>query len=150
MSRPQFMENLMSFFPELESLPHADTLFRLLDRIEPNALEQTHISVVNKLIRQKEFKQYLINNCYPVAIDGTQKLARNDLFAEQLLQRKKTKKKTDIKEVAMDNSEADEDEYQYYVYVLEANLSFRHGLVIPLLSEFLEYQLGDQQKSKQD
>jgi hypothetical protein len=150
MSRPQFKENLMSFFPELASLPHADTLFRLLGRIDPNTLEKTHISVVNKLIRQKKFKQYLINNCYPVAIDGTQKLARYDLFAEQLLQRKITKKKTDKNEVTVDNSEADQDEYQYYVYVLEANLSFRHGLVIPLLSEFLEYQLGDQQKSKQD
>lgn len=38
----------MSFFPELESLPHADTLFRLLGEIDPNTLEQTHISVVNK------------------------------------------------------------------------------------------------------
>ena len=152
MSRPQFKENLMSFIPELESLPHADTLFRLLKGIDPNTLEKTHINVVNKLIRQKKFKQYLINNCYPVAIDGTQKLARNVLFSEQLLQRKITKKKTDKNEVAVDNSEPDEDkdEYQYYVYVLEANLSFRNGLVIPLLSEFLEYQLGDQQRSKQD
>ncbi len=30
MTRPQFVENLQQFFPELEKLPHADTLFRLL------------------------------------------------------------------------------------------------------------------------
>jgi len=32
---------------------------------------------------------------------------------------------------------------QYYVYVLEANLAFHNGMVIPLLSEFLEYEKGD-------
>lgn len=141
-SRPQFMENLQSFFPELESLPHADTLFRVLEKIDINCLEKIHIDVVQKLIRQKKFSRYLINNCYPIAIDGTQKLARNTQFAEQLLQRKKKGSSA--------TGEDEEDEYQYYIYVLEANLSFRNGLVIPLLSEFLEYQLGDQQNSKQD
>jgi hypothetical protein len=40
--------------------------------------------------------------------------------------------------------------YQYYVYVLEASLSFRNGMVIPLMSEFLEYETGDGEQSKQD
>ena len=102
--------------------------------------------MAGNLIRKKKFKRYLINNCYPVAIDGSQKLARKDLFTEELLQRKKRKKKSDNNEDKL----AEEDEYQYYVYVLEANLSFHNGMVIPLLSEFLEYQLGDQQNSKQD
>ena len=34
MTRPSFMENLKIFFPELEELPHHDTLMRLLDRID--------------------------------------------------------------------------------------------------------------------
>ena len=32
---------------------------------------------------------------------------------------------------------------QYYVYVMEANLSFQNGMVIPLLSEFLKFEKGD-------
>lgn len=34
MSRPVFYETLKQLFPELESLPHQDTLCRLLERIE--------------------------------------------------------------------------------------------------------------------
>ncbi|MCK7490971.1 MAG: hypothetical protein MZW92_03625 [Comamonadaceae bacterium] len=40
--------------------------------------------------------------------------------------------------------------YQYHVYVLEANLCFHNGMVIPLMSEFLDYQQGDTEQSKQD
>jgi len=39
---------------------------------------------------------------------------------------------------------------QYYVSVLEASLCFRNGMVIPLMSEFLEYETGDGEQSKQD
>ena len=39
---------------------------------------------------------------------------------------------------------------QYFVYVLEASLAFHNGLVIPLLSEFLEHALGDTEAQKQD
>ena len=140
MTRPLFEKNLNDFFPELNSLPHADTLCRVLKKIDIEQLERIQIDVLNNLIRKKKFKRYLINNCYPIAIDGSQKLARKDLFTEQLLQRKKRKKQGENNE----DKPEEEDEYQYYVYVLEANLSFHNGMVIPLLSEFLEYQLGDQ------
>ena len=150
MTRPLFEKNLKDFFPELNSLPHADTLFRVLKKIDIEQLECIQIDVLNDLIRKKKFKRYLINNCYPIAIDGSQKLARKDLFTEELLQRKKRKKKGENNEDKTEEEEEEEDEYQYYVYVLEANLSFHNGMVIPLLSEFLEYQLGDQQNSKQD
>jgi len=147
-SCPQFRENLMQFFPELETLPHADTLFRVLKKTDVSQLEKIHVSLVNKFIRQKKFSRFLVNNCYPIAIDGTQKLSRNVQFAEQLLERKK--KKSSNKEGKSENSSDEKVEYQYYIYILEANLSFSNGLVIPLISEFLEYQLGDQLNSKQD
>ena len=154
MTRPLFEKNLQAFFPELESLPHSDTLFRVLKTIDIEVLERIQIDVLNNLIRKKKFKRYLINNCYPVAIDGSQKMARKDLFTEQLLQRKKKKKsknnKEGVTETEDDEDEDEDEDYQYYVYVLEANLSFHNGMVLPLLSEFLEYQLGDQQNSKQD
>ncbi|WP_198265213.1 transposase family protein [sulfur-oxidizing endosymbiont of Gigantopelta aegis] len=152
MTRPLFEKNLKEFFPELDTLPHADTLHRVLKKIEIEQFEQLQLNVLNALIRKKKFKRYLINNCYPVAIDGSQKLARKVLFTEELLQRKKSKKKdANNKDKLNEDEDEDEDEeYQYYIYVLEANLSFHNGMVIPLLSEFLEYQLGDQQNSKQD
>src|SRR6266550_4271445 len=101
MSLPQFWGNLQLLFPELESLPHQDTLAR----------------------------------------DGTQKLQRNWLWAEECLERQVQTKQEDG---------TAEPHPQYYVYVLEAKLAFANGISIPLLSEFLDYGEGDQQRSKQD
>jgi hypothetical protein len=136
MTSAQFYENIRALFPEIDSVPHHDTLKRLLERIEVQEIEEAHIAMVRKLIRNKKFKKYLINNCYPIAIDGTQKFVRKDLWNENLLQR--TIKK------------GDDTELQYYVYVIEANLVFHNGMTIPLLSEFLNYKEGDTDNNKQD
>ena len=136
MTRPQFEENLRMLFPELETLPHADTLYRLLCNIDVAELEEIHIGWINKLIRRKKFRRYLIGGYYPIAIDGSQKFTRNTLWDDQPLQR------------TVGSGEASNT--QYFVYVLEASLSFRNGLVIPLLSEFLEYDKGDKEYDKQD
>jgi len=70
-------ENLQKIFPELESIPHADTLARLLEKINVNDIEKTHMHLIYQLIRNKKFKKLLISGCLPVAIDGTQKLYRD-------------------------------------------------------------------------
>ena len=77
LSRPAFLATLRALFPELETLPHADTLHRLLQTMEITRLEQAHVALIRRLIRHKKLRRYLINHCYPVAIDGTQKLVRN-------------------------------------------------------------------------
>ena len=136
MTRPQFETNLRLLFPELETLPHADTLFRLLRDIDVAQIEQAHIELVQRLIRAKKFRRYLINNCCPVAIDGSQKFARDTLWDENLLQRT--------------HGKGEHCHTQYFVYVLESSLAFRNGLVIPLLSEFLDYAKGDTDNRKQD
>ncbi|HWR88614.1 MAG TPA: transposase family protein [Acidiferrobacterales bacterium] len=138
-TRPQFEENLRLLFPELDSLPHADTLFRLLTKIDVSQIEQAHLELVARLIRKKKFAAYRIDNHYPIAIDGTQKLGSTRLWSESLQERR----------VAGADPDAPA-RYQYHVYVLEANLCFHNGMVIPLLSEFLDYQQGDTEEGKQD
>jgi len=152
MTRPQFEENLRALFPDLEELPHADTLARLLARIDVTQIEQAHLDMIHNLIRNKKFRRYLIRGCYPVAVDGTQKLSRAVLWAAQCLERKvRTKKDTDQKKKAKtDQPTEQESAKEYYVYVLEANLAFANGMVIPLLSEVLNAQEGDSQRDKQD
>jgi len=158
MTQPQFKKNLKMVFPELEEIPHADSLFRLLCHIDTNQIEASLIGLIKQLIAKKKFRNLLINNCYPIAIDGTQKMPFNDLWCEQLLQRKKKKKtKAEEKTTSLSHQQNNQiqptqgqDHYQYYVYVLEANLSFRNGMVIPLLSEFLEFEHGDIENNKQD
>ncbi len=148
MTQPQFKANLRMLFPELNDLPHADSLFRVLSAIDTDQIEQALVELIRRLIKRKKFTRYLINNCYPIAIDGTQKMPFNTLWCEQLLQRRIRKGKTSA-DVDGD-TEIEDQKYQYYVYVLEANLSFQNGMVVPLLSEFLEYEQGDMEINKQD
>ncbi len=136
MTRPVFLENLKKFFPEIEKLPHNDTLMRLLTGIEVDQIEKALIKCIQKLIRNKKFVRYLINGCYPIAVDGTQKMVRDYIWSEQCQERSVGKEDRKYK--------------QYYVYVLEASLSFQNGMTLPLMSEFLSYTEGDTDRKKQD
>ena len=136
MTTPVFQENLQALFPDLQQLPHHDTLNRLLQRIAVDEIERAQIELVRSLMKKKKFKRYLIDGCYPVAIDGTQKLVRYELWAEECLQR----------EVGSEEKK----QQQYYVYVVEASFAFRDGMTIPFMSEFLEYSKGDVSETKQD
>lgn len=137
MSRPVFLQTLQRLFPELESLPHADTLNRLLNKLDISELEAAHVKIINQLIRNKKFCNFLIEKSYPIAIDGTQKLVRDgSWWAEEWLERRRG---------------SQEGEWvQQYVYVLEANLVFSNGITLPLLSEFLSHAEGDPDDHKQD
>ena len=137
LSRPAFLATWQSLFPELATLPHADTLNRLLADIDVVHLEEAQVALVRRLIRNKKFRRYLIAQCYPIAIDGTQELARNGQWqAEQWLERPR--------------ETAEGEHVQQYVYVLEANLVVHNGVTLPLLSEFLSYAEGDPDDQKQD
>lgn len=134
MTLPMFLENLKLLFPELETLPHHDTLNRLLARIEVDQIETALIERIQHFIRKKKFYRYLIGRLYPIAVDGTQKLKRRQAGAEQWLQRK----------VAGSEQEGTTP---YDVYVLEANLAFANGLTLPLLSEFLSHPEEDSEET---
>ena len=64
MARPRGSVKLL--FPELESMPHSDTLQRLLARIDINEIETAQIELVSRLIRNKKFVRYLIQGRYPI------------------------------------------------------------------------------------
>ena len=138
LTNPIIIENLKLMFPEFESIPHNDTLMRLLAKIDVNEIEKAQIDLVKSLMRKKKFNRYLINGRHPVAIDGTQKFTRDYLWSEECLQRKIRVKK------------GDDPKMQYYVYVLEASLAFQNGMTIPIMSEILSYKEGDTETKKQD
>lgn len=135
MSTAIFFENMRAMFPEFETMPHADTLTRLLEKIEVSQIEESLLELFEDLVKRKKFKNYLINKGYVIAIDGTQKFMRTEKWAEESLSRR----------VGKDKQE------QYYVYVLEAVVILDNGITLPLMSEFLnneEYQ--DVFSDKQD
>ena len=136
---PSINETLRKFFPQLDSIPHADTEARLLARIDIKEIESLHIKMVRKLINNKKFKKLLIQGYMPISFDGTQKAVRqNQLQEEGWLLRTITTKEG--------------KKFQQYVYVLEANITFSNGLTIPLLTEYcyLEIDLAADAKAKQD
>jgi hypothetical protein len=87
MTKPQFVENLRLLFPDLESIPHHDTINRVLADIEVADIEAAHVALLRRFIRNKKFCRYLIANCYPIAVDGSQKVVRDHQWCEESLQR---------------------------------------------------------------
>ena len=85
LTAPVLFEHLQKIFPEIDSIPHADTLARLLERIDPKSIEAVHISLIRDLIKKKKFKKLLINGCLPVTIDGVQKLYRAGLLQDFII-----------------------------------------------------------------
>ena len=136
MTMPTFQANLKLLIPDFEEIPHHDTLYRLLRRMDPGELESAHLELVERLIRKKKFCRYLIDGHYPIAIDGTQKWMREWPFSDEALERRVGTGK--------------QKKSQYYVYVLEACLAFANGMVIPLMSEFLARSEGDGSTDTQD
>lgn len=90
MSFPQIQENLRLLLPELDTTPHADTLYRLLRGLGKNVneIENALIALIQRLIRKKKFCRYLINQHYPIAIDGSRKLGTTGLWSEALLEQR--------------------------------------------------------------
>ena len=134
---PVLRQHLQRLFPDLEKLPHQDTLNRILASSDVEDLQQAHLAMIRRLVRNKKLKRFLVCGRYPVAIDGTQKAVRRDQLSPEWLQRRK-------------NADTDEEYTQYYVYVLEAQLAFPGGFTLPLMSEFLNYEEGDTSNNKQD
>lgn len=133
---PAMKSALMELYPDLETIPHHETLRRLLAGIEPEGIEAAQVELVRSLIRDKKFSDYLVEHCYMIAFDGTQKMVRRLLPDDPWLERK----------VGAEGKKRE----QYYVYVLEANLVLSNGVSIPLMSEFLDYHKGDNEREKQD
>lgn len=135
MSMPVFWNNARAMFPEMETLPHADTLARLLERIEVEQIQVCLVELLQDLIRRKKFANHLMNQRYLIAVDGTQKFTRTYLWQEEALTR---------------HVGGEERIPQYYVYVLESVLILDNGIVLPVLTEILENRDWIEGETKQD
>jgi hypothetical protein len=134
MSRPVFFDNLKAMFPELESIPHADTLARLLGKLEVSQIQECMIGLLKDLIRSKKFKNFMHKKRFLIAIDGTQKFFRYYQWSPECLQK----------------HVGEEHVPQYYCYVLEAVLILDNGITLPVMSEFIENTQDKKEESKQD
>jgi len=129
---PAIFKIVHSLFPEVNSIPHMDTLARVLEKISVEEIEQIIGETVKKLIHNKKFQRMVADGSYVIAVDGTQKWATDWEFSPEALHKTyggKTK---------------------YQVYVLEAALVGPKGVAIPLMSEFCENPPDAGEQTKQD
>jgi hypothetical protein len=133
LTAPSFWELVREIFPEIDSIPHADTLARFLESIEPSELQSVLKDTVKRLLRNGRLKSFLVQHRYVVAIDGTQKFTSQKPFAPEALRRRH-------------GQQAE----SYVVYVVEAVLVGPHGVTIPLMSEFLHNDGEMDPQAKQD
>ncbi len=133
LSAPTFWENLRSVFPDLDTVPHADTVARFLEEIPAEDLIDVLLGTIRQLMRKKKLAAWLTREGYVVAIDGTQKWASFTPFAPEALRRKRGA-----------------DVIKYQAYVLEAVLVGPHGVSLPLLFEFCENDPAAGPETKQD
>lgn len=121
LSRPALWETLREVFPELDSIPHADTLERLLDRLEPEKdIESALATRMRALVRRQKLRVLMVERGYVVAIDGEQLFARDHAFAVQATHRREG------------------EQVHYAVYVVKALLVCPEGVRLPLGAEFCE------------
>lgn len=128
-------ENLKPMFPQLETMPHADTLARLLEVIDVSKIQEFMVELIKDLIKSKKFRNYLYKKSYIIAIDGTQKFYRNWQWDDKCLQR---------------NVDSETKTEQSYVYVLESILILDNGISLPFYSLFLSNEDWEKGETKQD
>jgi hypothetical protein len=112
---------LTEIIPEIESIPHADTLSRLLKRIDVDKLETYYGEILTQFIDSKSFLDINPGQCL-IAVDGTHKFSLDYCFDKRALVR----------------NAGDEEKERHYVYMLESSLILENGIVLPLLTETME------------
>lgn len=130
-----FFENLKSIFPELETLPHSDTLARLLENIDVSEIQECMIEIFKDLVRKKKFRYHLVNKGFLIAVDGTQKMYRDYQWDEKCLER---------------NIGKDQQIQQFYVYTLDSVIVLSNGITLPFITIFLKNEDYIKGETKQD
>jgi len=114
-------ELMAEFVPEFKTIPHADTLERLLSHIDTEEMEASYEGIVKGFIKSDQLNK--INpGRFIVALDGTQKFSRSWCWDSR----------------AQSRNAGDPDKERYFSYMVESVLILENGMVLPLLTETME------------
>ena len=140
----KFFANFSALFPilgisqsELEKLPDHQTLTYLLKKLSPHELEKIGVKAVKRLIRKRVLEKFkLFGVYYLIAVDGTRMIKFKERHCDNCLSKK------------IGEDKDGNPVYEYYHYVLAADLVTKNRLSIPILTEFVENESAG--VSKQD
>jgi hypothetical protein len=112
---------MQELLAEFTSTPHADTLARLLGRIDGNTLEKQYEDILKQFIKSDKFREINPGRIL-AAVDGTQKFSRTYCWDDR----------------ALHTNAGDPEKERYYAYMLESVMILENGMILPLLTEPLE------------
>ena len=136
----QMIANIWTLCGEADAgneLPYWETMNRYLKRLKPACLQKVQTQLVRHLLRSRAFEAARVRGRYwQILIDGTQLYrSRNSLDERSLY--------------CIHNKGTANEYRENYYYVLEAKLVLHSGMIVSLLSEFVENEEGGEAE-KQD
>ena len=127
---------ILSGNPELEEMPHSDTLNYYLSRLSPECLDGLRTRMVRSLIRSKNFNNArLLDKYWRIILDGTGLYVFHERHCDNCLKQ-------------LVKGEDGTKKTIYYHKVLEAKIVLGGGFVISIGTEFIENESLD--VTKQD
>ena len=133
LTQPAVWETLQAAFPALETIPHMDTVARVLERLPAEHLESILLDTVKRLLRNRRLASWMVQQHYLVAVDGTLKWSAAYPWASEAL-----------------TKQMKSGDPVYQAYVVEAVLVCPQGIAIPLMAEFCENAVDAAPATKQD
>jgi hypothetical protein len=138
---PVFVENISEFFPEIEKLPHADTLFNFLKSVDADEIEAVKLKLIKRLIKNKTLDPFKTKGSLTFVLDGVHKYTRDYEWCQNALVRR------------VNGSQG--EELHYYAYAVEASILLPGGRTLPVMTEFMDRASygdcgTDTTKAKQD
>jgi len=73
LTEPKLWTTLQAAFPQLDSIPHMDTVARVLEEIPASEVEEVLTSTLKRLLRNRRLERWMVQQRYLVAVDGTLK-----------------------------------------------------------------------------
>lgn len=123
--------------PSVDELPYWETINRYLAGLDPDGLQDIICELCRRLLRSRAFEEARIRGRYwQVIIDGTQiHSSRGELDGKCMYR--------------IHNRGTPEEYKESYYYVLEAKLVLHPGIIVSIMTEFVE-NTGEGEAGKQD
>jgi hypothetical protein len=118
---PTLLAAIQEVFPDIASVPHFDTVERLLRTISVETWDAVLRDRITTLLRKHAGQHYLVQHQWVVAVDGSEKFARHQPFAPEALRQ-----------------QFSDTNIRYRAYVVAAVLVVASGITLPLTSLFAE------------
>ncbi|WP_288959517.1 transposase family protein [uncultured Aminobacterium sp.] len=113
---------LQAVFPEMKTMPHADTVANMLEDIHAEEIQDAYIKMFREHINSPGFRDKYADGPLLVAVDGSQSFVRDYRWDKQALCRHVGEQKKE----------------QFYTSYLEAVLVLKNGAILPVYTEVIE------------